>query len=75
MTKKDFEAVAAVIKDRRIFFQLIAAPSPAENIDPTGFDLGLALAIDHVAFELAKAFEQNNPHFDRARFLAACGIE
>ena len=34
----------------------------------------LALNIEVLATELGKALEQDNPRFDRARFLDACGV-
>lgn len=37
-------------------------------------DLGGAVS-DDIAKDLAKLFKQDNIHFDRERFLNACGVE
>ena len=34
-----------------------------------------AEAVRQVALGLAREFEGLNPHFDEARFLAACGVD
>jgi hypothetical protein len=55
MSRKDYEAIAAIIKGARLY---------------TSADDPVAL----IATALAAAFAQDNPRFDRARFLAACGV-
>ena len=59
MTKKDYIRIATAIKS--------GTPIP-----------GAATAASvhyQVAHAMADTLEQENPHFDRSRFLAACGIQ
>lgn len=58
MTKKHFEAIAAMLGDLRDW--------PDSTID---FDRGFRRALDMVAGRLADQFEDENPRFDRAKFL------
>ena len=65
MTRKDYEAIAAAIK------------AAAQNIDPdytpetvNNMRQGVRLSAHALADALAE-----NPRFDRARFLTACGVE
>ncbi len=60
MTKKDFELIAAAVSRA-------SAWQPTEHVTR-------AYALQHVADELADALATTNPKFDRARFLAACGV-
>lgn len=57
MTRKDFEAIAAVLRDH--------IPVQGEAVDITYLD---------TAVDLADYFETQNPLFDRARFMSACGL-
>lgn len=59
MTKKDFIAVAAVIKKERE----VAKNNPAA-----------LLALTATALGLSAEFSKINPRFDRNTFLAACGL-
>lgn len=61
MTKKDFIAVAKIIRE---LGQL--------NRD---FDDEAKFTANRIARELAKVFKQQNPRFDTVRFLEACGVE
>ena len=60
MSRKDFEAVAAAINTA---WNSNQSSPEAQN--------GIRMA----AFALAAKFADANPRFDRARFLAACGIK
>jgi hypothetical protein len=60
MTKKDFEAIAAIIKNR------------LEWADPVEY--GVISGIKLTARDMADYFETVNPRFDRDRFIAACGL-
>lgn len=61
MTRKDFEAIAWTFNYEREIAE--------------GFGERVTLsAIDMMACSLANTFEQSNERFDRARFLAACGL-
>lgn len=59
LSKKHHEAIAAAIRAERC-----GPGSPA-----------VETALDQVASRLADYFAADNPRFDRARFLAACGVE
>lgn len=61
MTKKDFELIAAAIVSTRI---------PYDRVSLSAYQLMLGA----VAESLANALATTNPRFDRARFLAACGV-
>ena len=64
MTRKDFIAVAEIIRDHGNILSINSA-----------FDNGAKFAANRIARELAKVFKQQNPRFDTARFLEACGAE
>ena len=59
MTKKDFEAIAAIIR------RLSTIHVPDEN------GQGMLLTVTN---DLAEYFATVNPNFDRAKFLKACGF-
>lgn len=63
MTRKDFELIAAAIRDSRPH----AYGAPHERVETVQFD--------RTATEVAIALSETNPRFDRGRFLAACGVE
>lgn len=63
MTKKDFELIARAVLDSR---PLGATPQYAEWANGQ---------CDMTAERLADALATTNPKFDRARFLAACGVQ
>ncbi len=58
MSKKDYEAVAGILNT-----QIRIAMS--NKRDTTG--------LCNAAADMAGVFARDNPNFDRARFLAACG--
>lgn len=63
MTKQDFELIAGVIREDL-------------TTETTGFTSGV---LAHVRQQVADAFADRlatqNPRFDRARFVRACGAE
>lgn len=61
MTKKDFELIAGAVKRQRDSY----APH---------WDANLFRAMDDIARTFAAELARTNPRFDRARFLAACGV-
>lgn len=65
MTKKDFEAIAGAIKDAREALK-VGPADPISNVD---------LVLNGLARTCAKVLATTSPKFDRARFLAACGVK
>jgi hypothetical protein len=66
MTKKDYEAIA-----KSLVFSEHMGLDRTKNLD---WRVGYNTAINFVANELAVVFEDDNPRFDRDRFLEACGL-
>lgn len=64
MTKKDYVALASIIRNNLAIF------SSSEG----GYE-GERHAIKEVAGDLSAVLEKDTPRFDRSRFLKACGIE
>ena len=60
MTRKDYVMIAKTLKNEQHQF--------AENED--GYIL-----LNILAHQFANQLEQENPRFDRARFLVACGVK
>ena len=59
MTRKDYVMLAEILKENRKDF--------IEGED--GFSL-----LNILAHQIANGLEADNPRFDRARFLTACGV-
>lgn len=59
MTRKDYELLAEVIRTSR-------KVTTGETV---------LVSVEHLANTLATELEIENPRFDRARFLSACGLE
>lgn len=62
MTRKDYVAIAAALKD--------AATTEFQAQFPVSADMMRLEIIGRIA----GVFAQDNPRFDRARFLKACGV-
>lgn len=62
MTKKHFEAIAAIIKAQY--------DSASKRRD--GWEA--CQTIEHTADNLAEYFASQNPRFDELKFLQACGV-
>lgn len=62
MSRKHYEAIAKVIRTRRVWSQNAFYPQPIETA-----------TIDAIAHDLAETFKGDNPRFQNARFLKACG--
>lgn len=60
MTRKDYVLIADILKNNREDF--------IKGED--GFTV-----IEIIANQMANALEEDNPRFDRARFLEACGVK
>ena len=63
MTRKDYVAIAAVVRQHIVADAAPLSPESEGNI-----------AVELLAADLADLFEQGNPMFNRARFLDACGV-
>lgn len=59
MTRKDYELIAAALKDARL-------PDPSSQH---------AIQHELCCKDVAYALQSDNPRFDRTRFLKACGLE
>ena len=64
MTRKHFEAIARIISLRAGF-----------DLSTVEYDAGYNMAVSRVASDIADYFETENPRFNRARFLKACGVD
>lgn len=62
MTKKDYELIASAIKQQWV--ATVKACGKGER----------SIQVHHTASRIADALAQDNPSFDRNRFLAACGV-
>lgn len=62
MTRKDFEAIAAIIRQNTV------------EDAAAGFDEGYDAGVHIVATDLADYFATVNPRFDRRLFLEACAV-
>lgn len=64
VTKKDFVAIAGIVED--------------STTEITGdclvYNHYMVVPRDSLIHELADYFKQENPKFDRKRFMAACGL-
>ena len=64
MTKKDYVLIAKALQLRTVY--------DAEDMTyAEGWHAGVSSCID----ALADVLQRDNPKFDRARFLAACGVQ
>ena len=59
LTKKNYVAIAKIIKERK------------EDI----IDQAIVYGIEFITQDLADYFATDNPLFDKKRFLIACGVE
>lgn len=70
MTKKHYVAVAGILKSQRMGALEKAGLAQAGMSGDT-----YNRALDETGELLAEYFQMENPKFDRARFLEACGIK
>ena len=63
LTKKDFKAVAGIIKASIDVTIIYSTTEPNTTIK------------GNIAIDLADYFATQNPRFDRNRFMKACGLE
>jgi len=67
MSKKNYVLVAKCIKHA-------VDTGPKEN-DTIGIKMGYDGALRRIVDGLVSEFQQDNPKFDRAKFIKACGIK
>lgn len=70
MTKKDYVAVAALLK-AQLDGQLNTQTTPGYWVAHRD---GYVNAITNIAKDLCETFKRDNPNFSKAKFLAACGL-
>lgn len=72
MTKKDYELIAMVLHDGLRFTQSSRGlPGTMDRAYANGkYDTWHMIAV-----RLSDELEQNNPKFNRSKFLKACGLE
>jgi hypothetical protein len=68
MTMKDFQKIADVLNDS------IEDMSPPVIPGSSEFRGGQAYMLASVARSMADMLQKDNPRFDRAKFLTACGL-
>jgi hypothetical protein len=71
MTRKDYAAIAAIIRP----YTAISPPPDPDDDYAAVANGATSQAARIIAHRLADHCAQDNPRFDRARFLAACGAE
>lgn len=73
MTRKDYILIADAIGE--LLADIERESAPMAVCDRTRACLaGEHLGVRHAASRLADQLRQDNPHFDRTRFMAACGL-
>jgi hypothetical protein len=72
MTKKDYLEVAQVIRRKRSDY----TPPAETSLSPESVRLleTCTLVVDNVARDLADLFAQDNPRFERDRFMISAGV-
>lgn len=73
MTKKDYQLIAAAINGGTVMFPPDAMGHTAESYE--AFMAGAKDQAKAIAETIANRLSWDNPRFDRARFLKACGLE
>ena len=64
MSRKDYELVAGVFRNHVVSMMTCGKDNYAAQVTELGI----------LAEDMASALQGNNPRFNRARFLQACGI-
>ena len=73
MTRKDYVMIAETI--RELLGDIERESGPMAVCDRTrALMAGEHLGVRHVAKRLADQLRQDNPRFDRTRFIEACGL-
>lgn len=72
MTKKDYIALADAFRLARV---QVGTVSQTINKTNAKTEKAERFAIDSCVFNVATVLANDNPAFDRARFLTACGVQ
>ena len=72
LSKKDYKAIAAIIKSEHIDYTNAKDFPASGNHD---YDSAVIYTCNSMACELAKYFESQNENFNREKFLSTCGID
>jgi hypothetical protein len=73
MTRKDYILIAETL--RGLLADIERESAPMAVCDRTrALMAGEHLGVRHVAMRLGDQLRQDNPRFDRARFIEACGL-
>ena len=72
MTKKDYEKIASVLSLGKIECAAHFAQEPGEA---WAYMVGARAQWLELVYRVCAVMADDNPRFDRARFLKACGIE
>jgi hypothetical protein len=65
MSKKHYTAIADVVQEA---MEIAADEGYSTPLDPRSL-------VEQIARDLAVEFRNDNPRFDRGKFLKACGVE
>lgn len=69
MTKKDYSVIAAKLRGQMI------TGAPATSLHAIEFCRGANEQAQNYIFGLADIFADDNPRFNRVKFLEACGVK
>lgn len=72
MTKKDYEAIAAIINARTVCFPNACNADSAARYE--AFMDGSRDQLQQIVRGLCEVFMRDNPRFDADKFLKACGF-
>jgi hypothetical protein len=72
LSSKHYELIAEAIKSAQPAEHFLSAGRAGYQ---AGFEAGASSACEVVAKQLAEKFQSLNPQFNRAKFLAACGVQ
>jgi hypothetical protein len=73
MTRKDYVMIAAIV--RELLADIERESAPMAVCDRTRFfTAGERLGVRNATLRMAQVLANDNPRFDRTRFIEACGL-
>ena len=72
LSSKHYELIAEAIKSAQPAEHFLSVSGASYQ---AGFEAGASSACEVVATRLADEFQSLNPRFNRAKFLASCGVQ